>query len=104
MRAALEQPDRRVSIADTLIPELLSPCSPRRSELPPALLVDEISQYVGNSKEILLNIQSIVERISKDCNNQVWLACTAQQSLMRSQSMSTVRATLTRPLGKFGSI
>ena len=82
MRAALEQPDRRVSIADTLIPELQDHLT--RQDDPNyrlLFLVDEISQYVGNSKEILLNIQSIVERISKDCNNQVWLACTAQQSL-----------------------
>jgi hypothetical protein len=43
--------------------------------------VDEVSQYVGSNKEILLNFQNIIERISEDCNNQVWIACTAQQTL-----------------------
>ncbi|MEL7064810.1 MAG: hypothetical protein AAFP00_13810, partial [Bacteroidota bacterium] len=44
-------------------------------------LVDEISQYIGSNKEILLNFQNIIERVSEDCNNQIWIACTAQQSL-----------------------
>ncbi len=44
-------------------------------------LVDEISQYIGRNKHLLLNLQSIIERVSDDLNHQVWIACTAQQTL-----------------------
>ncbi|MEO6670171.1 MAG: BREX system P-loop protein BrxC, partial [Ferruginibacter sp.] len=44
-------------------------------------LVDEVSQYVGQNKDLLLNLQTIVEMVSQYLNNQVWVACTAQQDL-----------------------
>ncbi len=44
-------------------------------------LVDEVSQFVNTNKEVLLDLQTIIERISLDCNRQVWIACTAQQTV-----------------------
>lgn len=44
-------------------------------------LVDEVSQFVNTNKEVLLDLQTIIERISLDCNRQVWIACTAQQTI-----------------------
>lgn len=44
-------------------------------------LVDEVSQFVNTNKEVLLDLQTIIERISLDCNHQVWIACTAQQTI-----------------------
>lgn len=44
-------------------------------------LVDEVSQFVNTNKKVLLDLQSVVERLSDNCNHQVWVACTAQQTI-----------------------
>jgi len=78
----LSNPDNfKVGIAATLIPELQAFLKDKDKDYRLLFLVDEVSQYVGSNKEILLNFQNIIERISDDCNNQVWIACTAQQTL-----------------------
>lgn len=78
----LSNPDNfKVGIAATLIPELQAFLKDKDKDYRLLFLVDEVSQYVGSNKEILLNFQNIIERISEDCNNQVWIACTAQQTL-----------------------
>lgn len=82
LRVKLSNPETfRVTIKDTLIPELKDYLAEKDNNFRLIFLVDEISQYIGNNKELLLNFQNIIERVSEDCNNQVWIACTAQQSL-----------------------
>jgi hypothetical protein len=71
----------KVDIEGVLIPELKDFIKDKGSNFRLLFLVDEISQYVGTNKEILLNFQNIIERVSQDLNNQVWIACTAQQTL-----------------------
>jgi len=71
----------RITIKDTLIGELNDYLKDKDDNYRLLFLVDEVSQYIGNNKELLLNFQNIVERISEDCNNKVWVACTAQQTL-----------------------
>jgi len=71
----------KISINETLIPELQEFLKGKDKKYRLLFLVDEVSQYVGTNKEILLNFQNIIERVSNDCNNQVWIACTAQQTL-----------------------
>lgn len=71
----------KVGIAATLIPELQAFLKDKNKDYRLLFLVDEVSQYIGSNSEILLNFQNIIERISEDCNNQVWIACTAQQTL-----------------------
>jgi len=44
-------------------------------------LVDEVSQYIGDNQNLLLNLETIIEEIGAKCGNQIWLACTAQQEL-----------------------
>ncbi len=70
-----------VTIEGTLIPELKSFLSQKDPQYRLLFLVDEVSQYIGKNKELLLNFQNIIERVSTDCKNQVWIACTAQQTL-----------------------
>ena len=43
-------------------------------------LIDEVSQYIGDNSSCL-NLQTIVEEIGASCNNKVWMATTAQQTL-----------------------
>ncbi len=70
-----------INIEGTLIPELKSFLKNKDPQYRLLFLVDEVSAYIGKNKELLLNFQNIIERVSKDCNNQVWIACTAQQTL-----------------------
>ena len=44
-------------------------------------LVDEVSQFISSHKDLLLQLQSIVERLHSDCADKIWVACTAQQDL-----------------------
>lgn len=71
----------KVDIEGVLIPELKEYVGTKGKDYRLLFLVDEISQYIGTNKEILLNYQNIIERVSEDLNNQVWIACTAQQTL-----------------------
>ena len=71
----------KIGINSLLIPELKAYLQEKDDSYRLLFLVDEVSQYVGANKEILLNFQNIIERVSDDCNNQVWIACTAQQTL-----------------------
>lgn len=43
--------------------------------------VDEISQFINGDGLLLLQLQSIVKEIHDSCNDQVWVACTAQQDM-----------------------
>lgn len=82
LHAKLSNPDSfHVGIKSVLIPELQLFLKDKDKDYRLLFLVDEVSQYVGSNKEILLNFQNIIERVSEDCNNQVWIACTAQQTL-----------------------
>jgi hypothetical protein len=82
LHAKLSNPDSfKIGINATLIPELQSFLKDKDQNYRLLFLVDEVSQYIGSNKEILLNFQNIIERISEDCENKVWVACTAQQTL-----------------------
>lgn len=43
--------------------------------------VDEMSQFIGQRPDLILQLQSLVERLTTACHSRVWIACTAQQSL-----------------------
>ena len=82
LHSKLSNPESyKIGINAVLIPELKEYLKTKDKDYRLLFLVDEVSQYVGSNKEILLNFQNIIERISEDCNNQIWIACTAQQTL-----------------------
>ncbi len=43
--------------------------------------VDEVSQFIGAHRDLLLQLQSLVKRLEEVCSSQCWIACTAQQTL-----------------------
>lgn len=43
--------------------------------------VDEVSQFIGEHSDLILQLQSLVKRIDEVCESKVWIACTAQQTL-----------------------
>lgn len=60
-------------------------------------LIDEVSQYIGSDGNLLLNLQTIIENISDECDNKVWLVCTAQQELSQLRDSAD-------PIDDFGKI
>lgn len=44
-------------------------------------MIDEVGQYVGDSVDLLMNLQSLVEKIGSECNGKIWVACTGQEAI-----------------------
>ena len=44
-------------------------------------MIDEVGQYIGENKSMLLNLQTILEKISESCNGKIWVVCTGQEAL-----------------------
>lgn len=44
-------------------------------------MVDEVGQYVGDSIDLLMNLQSFVEKIGSECGGRVWVVCTGQEAI-----------------------
>jgi hypothetical protein len=44
-------------------------------------MVDEVGQYVGDSIDLLMNLQSLVEKLGSECNGKVWVVCTGQEAI-----------------------
>ncbi|OWY22675.1 BREX system P-loop protein BrxC [Sphingobacteriales bacterium UPWRP_1] len=77
--AALKNPpDLRI---EDLIKEFLDFLADKPQHYRLVFLLDEMSQYIGSNSSLLLNLQTIVEEIGAQCQNKVWLVCTAQQDL-----------------------
>ncbi|NTS43012.1 BREX system P-loop protein BrxC [Flavisolibacter sp. BT320] len=70
-----------IGITSKLIPELKDYLQNQGDNYRLIFLVDEISQYIGNNKDVLLNLQTIIEEISVQLKNKIWIAVTAQQTL-----------------------
>ncbi|MHA8066291.1 BREX system P-loop protein BrxC [Aquirufa sp. ROCK2-A2] len=106
LHSKLSNPESyKVGINAVLIPEFKEYLKGKDKDYRLLFLVDEVSQYVGSNKEILLNFQNIIERISEDCNNQVWIACTAQQTLddvsLGADGVQDVQDEFGKILGRF---
>jgi len=101
----LNNPDTyHVSIADTLIPELTEIIKEKPDNYRLLFMVDEVSQYIGANKEILLNLQTIVEEVGIALGNKVWIACTAQQTLeevVQKMDSADVNDEFGKILGRF---
>jgi len=95
----------KVSISGTLIPELRDYIKDKPQGFRLLFLVDEVSAYIGKNKDLLLNFQSIVERISDDLKNQVWIASTAQQTIdevaTKNKGEQDIRDEFGKILGRF---
>ena len=44
-------------------------------------MIDEAGQYVGESSDMLLNLQTIIELLGSTCRGQVWVMATGQEAL-----------------------
>ncbi len=44
-------------------------------------LIDEVGQYVGDDRQALLNLQTIVEELGRMCGGKVWVCVTSQMAI-----------------------
>ncbi len=44
-------------------------------------MADEVGQYIGEDRQMLLDLQSILEEIGSRCGGRVWVVCTGQEAL-----------------------
>lgn len=44
-------------------------------------LVDEIGQYIGDSRNLMLNLQTVAEDLGTHCQGKVWIMVTSQESI-----------------------
>lgn len=44
-------------------------------------MVDEVGQYVGGDTDLLINLQSLVEKIGSECEGKIWIVCTGQEAI-----------------------
>lgn len=44
-------------------------------------MIDEVGQYVGGDTNMLLNLQSLAEKIGSECNGKIWIMCTGQEAI-----------------------
>ena len=60
-------------------------------------LIDEVGQYVGTDTDMLLNLQSLTEKIGSECGGKVWIICTGQEAIdeiikVRADEFSRIQA------------
>ena len=44
-------------------------------------MIDEVGQYVGTDTDMLLNLQSLTEKLGSECQGKVWVICTGQEAI-----------------------
>ena len=67
-------------------------------------LVDEVSQFISDNQSLLLDLQTIVESVSNECNKQVWIACTAQQTydeMVKATGITKATESYGKIMGRF---
>lgn len=60
-------------------------------------MIDEVGQYVGTDTDMLLNLQSLTEKIGSECSGKVWVMCTGQEAIdeiikVRADEFSRIQA------------
>ena len=60
-------------------------------------LIDEVGQYVGTDTNMLLNLQSLTEKIGSECAGKIWVLCTGQEAIdeiikVRADEFSRIQA------------
>lgn len=60
-------------------------------------MIDEVGQYVGTDTDMLLNLQSLTEKIGSECEGKVWVVCTGQEAIdeiikVRTDEFSRIQA------------
>ena len=60
-------------------------------------MIDEVGQYIGTDRDLLLDLQGLTEEIGRKCEGKVWVMCTGQEALdeiikVRQDEFSRIQA------------
>ena len=69
-----------ISIAQ-LVSEIKDYVDHRPANFRLLFMVDEVGQYIGTDTNLLLNLQSILEKVGSECGGKVWIVCTGQEAI-----------------------
>ena len=64
-----------------LVSEIKEYVDSKPSDFRLMFMADEVGQYVGGDTDLLLNLQSLVEKIGSECGGKVWVFCTGQEAI-----------------------
>lgn len=84
------------SIAD-LVEDIKEYVDSKPDDFRLVFMIDEAGQYIGTDTGLLLNLQSIVERLGSECLGKVWVMATGQEAIdeiikVRDDEFSRIQA------------
>lgn len=82
---------------DQLVTDITKYVSKKPDSFRLLFMIDEVGQYVGIDKDLLLNLQSLAENIGSQCRGKVWIVCTGQEAIdeiikVRDDEFSRIQA------------
>ncbi|MBS5027730.1 MAG: BREX system P-loop protein BrxC [Clostridiales bacterium] len=85
-----------ISIAQ-LVEDMKSYVSTKPNNFRLLFMIDEVGQYVGTDTDMLLNLQSLTEKIGSECEGKIWVICTGQEAIdeiikVRADEFSRIQA------------
>ena len=80
-----------------LVEDIKTYASKKPSDFRLLFMIDEVGQYVGTDTDMLLNLQSLTEKIGSECGGKVWVMCTGQEAIdeiikVRADEFSRIQA------------
>ena len=75
-----DKSDVNFSIAQ-LVEDIKNYVSSKPANFRLLFMIDEVGQYIGENTSLLLNLQSIVEKVGSECQGKVWVMCTGQEAI-----------------------
>ena len=69
-----------ISIAQ-LVKEIKSYVERKPDDYRLLFMADEVGQYIGTDTDMLLNFQSLTEKLGSECHGKVWVMATGQEAL-----------------------
>jgi len=64
-----------------LVSEMKEYVDSKSAEFRLLFMIDEVGQYVGGDTDLLMNLQSLIEKIGSECNGKIWVVCTGQEAI-----------------------
>jgi len=74
--------DKTVEIdIEQLVSEIKKYVNTKPKDFRLLFMADEVGQYIGDDRDLLLNLQSLIEKIGSECGGKVWVVCTGQEAI-----------------------
>jgi len=87
--------------ADSVAQLVADHCKKQGPDYRIVFLADEVGQYVGNNTNLMLNLQTITERLGDLCHGQAWVIVTSQEKLEATVSDLDTTKDFSKIQGRF---